>query len=83
MLVYQKTMFGRYYCIKSFCHLKTFGKPFKKFILYYYNGGQKHEGLVGFEKRLLQSKDLRKPKVTELRSFLYMLQMMTSIFVTA
>ena len=82
MLVYQKTVFGRYYCIKSFCHLKTLGKPFKKFFLYYYNGGQKHEGLVGFEKSLLQSKDLRKPKVTELRSFLYMLQMMTSIFVT-
>ena len=26
MLVYQKTIFNRYYCIKSFCHLKTFGK---------------------------------------------------------
>ena len=26
MLVYQKTMFDRYYCIKSFCHLKTLEK---------------------------------------------------------
>ena len=51
MLVYQKTMFDRYYCIKSFCRLKTLGKPFKKFFLYYYNGGQKHERLVGFEKK--------------------------------
>ena len=31
MLVYQKNMFGRYYCIKSFCHLKTLGR-FEKFI---------------------------------------------------
>ena len=23
MLMYQKTMFDRYYCMKSFCHLKT------------------------------------------------------------
>ena len=23
MLVYQKTMFDRYYCIKTFCYLKT------------------------------------------------------------
>ena len=49
MLVYQKTMFDRYYCIKSFCHLKTLEKRFKKFILFYYNGAQKHEGFVGFE----------------------------------
>ena len=49
MLVYQKTMFDRYYCIKSFCHLKTFEKRFKKFILFYYNGAQKHEEFVGFE----------------------------------
>ena len=32
MLVYQKTMFERYYCIKSFCNLKTLGKRFEKFI---------------------------------------------------
>ena len=43
MLVYQKTMFYRFYCIKSFCHLKSS-------FLCYYNGTEKHEGLVGFEK---------------------------------
>ena len=49
MLVYQKNMFDRYYCRKSFCHLKTLEKCFEKFILYYYNGVQKHEGFVDFE----------------------------------
>ena len=33
MLVDQKTLFDRYCCIQSFCHLKTLGKRFKKFIL--------------------------------------------------
>ena len=46
MLVYQKTMFDRYYCIKIFCHLNSLEK---RFILYYYNGAQKHEEFVGFE----------------------------------
>ena len=32
MLVYQKTMFDRYYCIKSFCHFKNLEKRFEKFI---------------------------------------------------
>ena len=49
MLVYQKTMFDRYYCIKSFCHLKTLEKRFEKFFLYYNNGVLKYEGFVGFE----------------------------------
>ena len=36
MLVYKKTMYDRYYCIKSFCHLANFGKKrFEKFILHY------------------------------------------------
>ena len=50
MLAYQKTMFDRYYCIKSFCHLKTLEKRFEKIFLYYCNGTQKHEGLVGLKK---------------------------------
>ena len=51
MLVYQKTMFDRYYCIKSFYHLKTFEKnALKSSFKYYYNGVQKHEGFVGFKK---------------------------------
>ena len=56
MLVYQKTMFDRYYCIKSFCHLKTLEK--RKLFLYYYNEAQKHEGFIVFWKRLHQSKNL-------------------------
>ena len=79
MLLYQKTMFDRYYCIKSFCHLKTLEKRFEKFIfLYNYNDAQKHEGFIGY-----QSKDLCHPNVTKLRSFLCTLLLMTSIFVTA
>ena len=53
MFVYQKTMFDRYYCIKSFCHLKNASKSS---FLYYYNGAQKHEGLVGFEKACSRAK---------------------------
>ena len=49
MLVYQKTMFDSYYCIKSLFHLKTLRKRLEKFILYYYNGAQKHERFIGFE----------------------------------
>ena len=41
-------MFDSYYCIKSLFHLKTLGKRLEKFILYYYNGAQKHERFVGF-----------------------------------
>ena len=48
--IYQKTMFDRYYYIKSFCHLKNFDKALRKSsFLYYYNDAQKHEGMVGFE----------------------------------
>ena len=50
MLVYLKTMFGRYYCIKSLPHLKTLENASKSSFLYYYNTAQKHEGFVGFEK---------------------------------
>ena len=56
MLVYHKTMFDRYYCIKSVCHLKTLEKTLRKFIFVYYNGAQKHEGFVGFEKACSRAK---------------------------
>ena len=46
MLVYEKTMFDRYYCIKSF---ENFGNASKSSFLYFYNGAQKHEGFVCFE----------------------------------
>ena len=48
MLVYQKTMFDCYYCIKSFCLLKTLEKRLESSFSYYYNGAQKHEGFIGF-----------------------------------
>ena len=83
MLMYQKTMFDRSYFIKSFCHLKTLENASKNSSLYYYNGAQKHERFVGFEKSLFQRKDLRDPKVTKLHSFLWTLLLMKSNFVTA
>ena len=52
MLVYQKAMFDRYYCIKSFYRLKTLENALKKIIYVFpiYNyGAQKHEGFVGFK----------------------------------
>ena len=32
--MYQKTMFDRYFCIKSFCHLKTLEKRLEKLTFY-------------------------------------------------
>ena len=50
MLVYQKTMFDRYNCIKSFCHLKTLVKnASKSYFLYYYNGAQRDDAFIGFK----------------------------------
>ena len=34
MLVFQKTMFDRYYCIKSFSQLKTLEKMLRKVIFF-------------------------------------------------
>ena len=45
MLVYQKTMFDRYYCIKSF----FWKNASKSSFLYYFYDAQKHEGSVDFE----------------------------------
>ena len=49
-------MFDLYYCIKSFCHLKTLEKSSKSSFLYYNNGAQKHEGFVCFEKACSRAK---------------------------
>ena len=44
MLIYKKNMFDGYYCIKSFCLLKTLEKGYEKFNFYIsLNGMQKHE----------------------------------------
>ena len=48
MLVYQKTMSDRYFCMNFFLSLENFGNPSKISFLYYYNGVQKHEEFVGF-----------------------------------
>ena len=53
MLMYQKTMFDFYYCLKSFCLLKNTSKSL---FLFYYNGVHKHDGLVGFEKACFSTK---------------------------
>ena len=50
MLVYQKTMFDRYYCIKSFCHLKTLEKTLRKVIFCItIMARKKHEASIGFD----------------------------------
>ena len=55
-VVYQKTMFDRYYWIKSFCHLKIWNNAWKSSFLYYFNGVQKHEGSIGFDKACSRAK---------------------------
>ena len=63
-LVYRKTMFGRCYCIKSFCHLKTLENASKSSFLYYYNGAQKHKGVKDLENAGFRA-DLRHPIATK------------------
>ena len=53
---YQKSTFDRYYCIKSFSHLKTLENGSEISFLYYYNGAQKHEGFGGLEKACSRAK---------------------------
>ena len=78
MLVYQKTKFYRYYCIKLFCHLKLWKKASKKSFLYYYNGAQMHEGFSG-----LKTPVRKQSNVTKLRLFLSTLLLKASILATA
>ena len=56
MLVYQKTMVDHYYCIKSFCHLKTLKNASKSIFLYNYNGELKHKGFLGFKNACSRAK---------------------------
>ena len=56
MLVYQKTMFDLYYCIKSFSSLENFRKALLKFIFVYYKSEQKHEEFAGFENACSRAK---------------------------
>ena len=55
----QKNILDRFYCIKSFCHLKSLGKRFEKFIFVLpiiINGAQKHKGFIGFKKVYFRAK---------------------------
>ena len=80
MLVYQKTMFDHYCCIKSFCCLKTLENRLEKFIFVFtYNGGQKRERFIGFKNTCSRAKT---SVVTKLCSLLCTLLLMMSIFVT-
>ena len=56
MLVYQKTMFDCYYCIRHFVTWKLWKNASKSSFLYYYNGAQKHEGFVGLKKACSRAK---------------------------
>ena len=54
MLVYQKTMFDHYYCIKSLCRLKTLKNASKSYIFFItIMERKKHEGFVSFENACL------------------------------
>ena len=56
MLLYQKTMCLIVSIAKSQLSLENFGKRFKSHFLYYYNGEQRHEGLLGFENACSRAK---------------------------
>ena len=67
MIMYQKTTFDRYYCIKSFCHLKTLEKTLRKVHFCISIMARKSMKDSYVLKSLFQSKDLRHPNITELR----------------
>ena len=56
MLMYQKTMFDRYYCTKSFNRLKLWKKRFERFIFVLLSCHKIREGFVGFEKACFRAK---------------------------
>ena len=57
MLVYQKTIFDCYYCIKSFRHLKTRKKTLQKVhFCITIMAQKKREGFVGFENACSRAK---------------------------
>ena len=52
-----ENMFDRYYCIKSFCCLKTLEKMLRKTgFLLYNNGQQKHERCIEFKNASFRAK---------------------------
>ena len=67
----------RYYCIKALENAS------KSSFLYYYNGTKKHEGFLGFENACSRAKTYIILTSFSCISFLCMLLLMMSIFVTA
>ena len=74
MLMYQKSMFDRYYCIKHIFRSKTLEKLLQKVLFTCtYNGAEKHVTCERFENAASRAKT----------SLLCTLLMMTSVFMTA
>ena len=77
MLIYQKSMFDFYYCIRSFFRSKTLEKLLQKVLFTCtYNGSGKHVNTANVLKTPLPGQ-----RLTLL--LLYTLLMMTSVFMTA
>ena len=57
MLMYQKSMFDRYYCIKTFFRSKTLEKLLQKVLFTcIYNGAEKHRTYERFENAASRAK---------------------------
>ena len=58
MLMYRKSMFDRYYCIKTFFSLENFGETASKSSFYTctYNGAEKHVTCEHFENAASRAK---------------------------
>ena len=84
MLMYQKSMFDHYYCIKTLCRSKTLEKMLWKFFFSCnYNGVERHVTCERFEKAASRAKTKFYPGITKLCWLLCTLLMMTSVFVMA
>ena len=59
MLMYQKSMFDRYYCIKTIFRSKTLEKLFRKVLFSCtYNGAEKHVNYERFENAASRAKKM-------------------------
>ena len=77
MLIYQKSMFDRQYCIDTFCCSKTLGNLLRRVLFFCtYNGAKKHIACERFENAASRAQ-------TRLHSLLWALLVITAGFVTA
>ena len=83
MLMYQKSMFDRYYCMKTFCSSKTLRKCSEKVFFPASMMAQKGTLAAKRWKHLFQDKDGCHFDVMKLCLLLCMILVMTSVFVTA